>query len=139
MKKKTCTRATLEFDSREVPAYPKFTLCSLKWAHDVPSEFQGGLNSYIWIKPAEQTCPASLSELFFLYIPSQDHLHYQTTHPFRTPPRAKTTVVSKNTQHFLASPCQDNRHFWQFSGLSAFQRLCSTTPESALLSGSPNR
>ena len=30
LKKKTCTRATLEFDSREVPGYPKFTLCSLK-------------------------------------------------------------------------------------------------------------
>ena len=41
-KKKTCTRATLEFDSREVPAYPKFTLCSLKWVRDVFSEFQGG-------------------------------------------------------------------------------------------------
>ena len=42
LKKTTCTRATLEFDSREVPGYPKFTLCSLKWVHDVPSEFQGG-------------------------------------------------------------------------------------------------
>ena len=42
LKKKTCTRATLEFDSREVPGYPKFTLCSLKWVHDVPPEFQGG-------------------------------------------------------------------------------------------------
>ena len=39
---KTCTRATLEFDSREVPGYPRFTLCSLKWGHDLPSEFQGG-------------------------------------------------------------------------------------------------
>ena len=49
LKKKTCTRATLEFDSREVPGYPKFTLCSLKWGHDVPSEFQGGYLWYIYI------------------------------------------------------------------------------------------
>ena len=42
---KTCTRATLEFDSREVPGYPRFTLCSLKWGHDLPSEFQGDIMS----------------------------------------------------------------------------------------------
>ena len=30
LKKKTCTKASLEFDSREVPGYPKLTLYSLK-------------------------------------------------------------------------------------------------------------
>ena len=41
-KKNTCTRAPLEIDSRGVPGYPKFTLCSLKWVHEVNTEFEGG-------------------------------------------------------------------------------------------------
>ena len=49
LEEKTCTRATLEFDSREVPGYPRFTLCSLKWGHDLPNEFQGESCTYIYI------------------------------------------------------------------------------------------
>ena len=63
LKKKTCTRATLEFDSREVPGYPKFTLCSLKWGHDVPSEFQGG---YIW-RLVNHQCKWFLLHVFLLW------------------------------------------------------------------------
>ena len=33
---KTCTKASLEFDSREVPGYPKLTLYSLKWVARPP-------------------------------------------------------------------------------------------------------
>ena len=66
MKKKTCTRATLEFDSREVPGYPKFTLCSLKWGHDVPSEFQGGCCNFITPSITSRGPLCRLCSAFFL-------------------------------------------------------------------------
>ena len=70
LKTKTCTRATLEFDSREVPGYPKFTLCSPKWVHDVPSEFQGGCRYIVQIVWMYNIC------LYILYMIFQKNKHH---------------------------------------------------------------
>ena len=42
-KKITCTKASLEFDSREVPAYPKLTLYTLKWVARPPPWIPRGI------------------------------------------------------------------------------------------------